>query len=143
MTIQKKILIVDDERDVAELLDTVCKRDGHVTQLASNGYDALSVMENFTPDVIFLDLIMEKMDGLELIRALSKLNFKGHVIISSGYHSNFIDMAVDFCEASDIKSSQILEKPFSLSNINKCLAQIDNFNEIIDCNENFKLAACS
>lgn len=141
MNFEKNILIVDDEVDIAEILQNVCVRSGYTTKMAFTGFEALQVMEGFKPKVIFLNLIMEKMDGMELIRALCNKKFEGHVVISSGYHSSIVEMALDFCEVSSIRSAQILEKPFSLKDIHHCLDNISNFKTQTENSDNFVCGA--
>lgn len=61
----KKILIVDDEKDILELLDYHLIKEGYKTMKASNGKDALIVAKDFLPDLVLLDLMMPEMDGIE------------------------------------------------------------------------------
>ena len=61
----KKILIVDDEKDILELLDYHLIKEGYKTMKASNGKEALKVAKNFLPDLVLLDLMMPEMDGIE------------------------------------------------------------------------------
>jgi len=61
----KKILIVDDEKDILELLDYHLIKEGYKTMKASNGKEALKVAKDFLPDLVLLDLMMPEMDGIE------------------------------------------------------------------------------
>ena len=61
----KKILIVDDEKDILEVLDYHLIKEGYKTMKASNGEEALKVAKNFLPDLVLLDLMMPEMDGIE------------------------------------------------------------------------------
>ena len=54
----KKILIVDDEKDILELLDYHLIKEGYKTMKASNGKEALKVAKDFLPDLVLLDLII-------------------------------------------------------------------------------------
>ena len=60
-----KILIVDDEPDIVELLDYHLKKEGFSTKSASNGNEALEIAKSFLPDLVLLDLMMPEMDGIE------------------------------------------------------------------------------
>lgn len=60
-----KILIVDDEPDIIELLDYHLVKQGFVTKSASNGKQALEIAKSFLPDLVLLDLMMPEMDGIE------------------------------------------------------------------------------
>ena len=61
----EKILIVDDEPDIVELLDYHLTKEGYKTKTAHNGKEALEVAKDFLPDLVLLDLMMPEMDGIE------------------------------------------------------------------------------
>ncbi|OVE76142.1 hypothetical protein BVX98_06540 [bacterium F11] len=58
-----KILVVDDEKDVVELLKFLLEKDGYVVTTASNGREALDMVQKESPDLILLDVMMPEMDG--------------------------------------------------------------------------------
>ena len=60
----EKILIVDDEPDIVELLDYHLTKEGYKTKTSHNGKEALEVAKDFLPDLILLDLMMPEMDGI-------------------------------------------------------------------------------
>ena len=62
---QKKILIVDDEKDVLEVLERRLSDAGHLVLKAENGKDAIVMAKNQHPDLIMLDIIMPNIDGAE------------------------------------------------------------------------------
>lgn len=68
----KKILIIDDDREIRETLDSVFQMEGYTVSTAENGSDALTVLDNATekPDLIFLDLMMPVMDGKEFLKQI-------------------------------------------------------------------------
>ena len=61
----EKILIVDDEPDIVNLLDYHLTKEGYLTKTAQNGKEALDVAKDFQPDLVLLDLMMPEMDGIE------------------------------------------------------------------------------
>ncbi|MDE0299246.1 MAG: response regulator [Candidatus Poribacteria bacterium] len=65
-----KILIVEDEPDIVELLAYSLHRVGFETTTASNGEDALRHVNIQSPDLILLDLLLPRVDGLEVCRML-------------------------------------------------------------------------
>ena len=65
-----KILIVDDEDDILDLLRYNLEREGYATLTARDGVEALGVAETETPDLVILDIMMPRMDGLEVCRRL-------------------------------------------------------------------------
>lgn len=67
-----KVIIIDDEFGIAELLQAVLVDEGHDVLTASNGKHGLELVEGQTPNIIFLDLMMPVMDGAAVLQRLSK-----------------------------------------------------------------------
>ncbi|MEW5807071.1 MAG: response regulator transcription factor, partial [Acidobacteriota bacterium] len=67
-----RILVVDDEKDIVELVKYNLEKEGLQVSTASNGFDALNVIHKSTPDLILLDIMMPQLDGLEVCRRLKK-----------------------------------------------------------------------
>jgi CheY-like chemotaxis protein len=69
----KKILIVDDQPEVARLLEIVLRREGRQLLCAASGEEGLEVARHFTPDLVLLDIMMPgAVDGYEVARRLKK-----------------------------------------------------------------------
>jgi len=66
----RRVLVVDDNVDAAELLGEVLELDGHEVSIAHDGVEALERAGSFTPDVVFLDIGLPGMDGYEVARRL-------------------------------------------------------------------------
>ncbi len=67
---QEKILIVEDEEDVQELIRYNLEKDGYLTQIAANGREALDKAKSGVPDLVLLDLMLPEVDGLEVCKLL-------------------------------------------------------------------------
>ena len=67
---KEKILVVDDEEDILELLRFNFSREGYRVSCAASGEEALSLMQSELPDLIVLDLMLPGIDGLEVTRGL-------------------------------------------------------------------------
>ncbi|MHA7136497.1 response regulator transcription factor [Rossellomorea arthrocnemi] len=83
-----KALIVDDERNVRNVLHQLgeWERLGFTEIFeAANGIEALGIIKREEPDIIFTDIKMPKMTGMELIEEINKLSFKGKIILVTGY----------------------------------------------------------
>jgi DNA-binding response OmpR family regulator len=63
-----KVLIVDDEPNILVALEFLLTQEGYDVSKATNGKEALSVMENLTPDILVLDVMMPGMDGFDVAR---------------------------------------------------------------------------
>lgn len=69
-----KVLIVDDEPDIVELLEYNLEKEGYQVETAGNGREALNKLENGArPDVILLDIMMPQLDGIETARLIRQL----------------------------------------------------------------------
>src|SRR5215212_3440740 len=66
----KHILIVEDEASVAEVVSLYLKRAGYEVQIASDGKQAMNILERQIPDFVILDLMLPEVDGLSLTRWL-------------------------------------------------------------------------
>ncbi len=66
----KRILVVDDNLDAAELLGEILQLDGHATWLAQDAHAGLDAARRFRPDVAILDIGMRGMNGFDLARAM-------------------------------------------------------------------------
>ena len=69
---KKKILVVDDEEDIVELLEYNLKKEGYQVFKAMTGEEALELAKGEAPDLIILDLMLPGLDGLEVCKILKK-----------------------------------------------------------------------
>ncbi|MDD4545589.1 MAG: response regulator, partial [Bacteroidales bacterium] len=77
-----KILIVDDDEDILELLSFNLKNNGFVVESANNGSLAIQKAREFSPDLILLDIMMPEMDGVEACGEIRKIDkLKSTIII--------------------------------------------------------------
>lgn len=65
-TLNKKILVVDDEKSIATAVSYAFKREGYIVDTASDGEEALEKVKSFQPDVMILDVMMPKLTGYEV-----------------------------------------------------------------------------
>ena len=68
----QKILIVDDDSNICELLRMYLEKDGFDTAVASDGEEAISVAARYNPDLILLDIMMPRLDGWQVCRQVRK-----------------------------------------------------------------------
>src|SRR4051812_49092211 len=70
MSKRNKVLIVDDEPDILELLQYNLEKEGYEVAMAANGKEAVEVAKKFSPQLILMDIMMPKMDGIEACRQI-------------------------------------------------------------------------
>jgi len=107
--IQKRVLVVDDDASIRELLSTALEEDGYEVVPAANGQDALAVCERWRPDVIVLDLMMPVMDGWTFAERLRERDEIPIVVLSA---------ATDLARhAKTIGAAAVVGKPFDLDQL--------------------------
>ena len=80
-----RVLLVDDNRDAAEMLAEVLREMGHQVTVAHDGPGALAAMQEMTPDIALLDIGLPMMDGYELARRLKSLLPGLRLVAITGY----------------------------------------------------------
>ena len=87
METKTRILIADANPDFSSLMSDliVAEKDMEVVGTADNGVDALALIGELRPDVLLLDLVLSKLDGLELLRRLGESESRPRVIVLSGF----------------------------------------------------------
>ena len=84
-----KILVVDDERSVIKLMENVFRKQGYETKSAESAEEALEILENEKIHVMFLDLNLPGMNGVELCREIRKQLPMALIYAITGYASLF------------------------------------------------------
>jgi len=82
--IMAKLLIVDDELDVREFAKNFFKRRKFEVSVASSGEQALSMLDTEKPDLVLLDVRLEKMNGIDVLRKMRESGNKTDVIMVTG-----------------------------------------------------------
>lgn len=82
---KSKILIIDDQPGIRQLLSEILKEEGYVIDLAINGMEGISKAEEINPDVILLDMKMPGMDGIEVLDEIKRLEIDSKVIVMTAY----------------------------------------------------------
>ncbi|MFN8572255.1 MAG: sigma-54 dependent transcriptional regulator [Gemmatimonadaceae bacterium] len=108
----RRILVVDDEQGVRAALGQLLEYEGYEVKTAANGADALSTYEKWRPQLVFLDVKMAGIDGIEALRRIKQLDPAAQVVMISGHAT--IQTAV---EATQLGAYDILEKPLDTDRI--------------------------
>jgi CheY-like chemotaxis protein len=82
---KKKILIVEDEFGLQETLRDVFLMEGYDVRVAVDGEKGYEIFQEFKPDLVFADVVMPKMSGIELVKKIRQINQKIKVIYISGF----------------------------------------------------------
>ena len=109
-----KILIIDDEKDIRNLMQEIFEEEGYQVYLAANGQQARQAWQEHPADLIFLDIWMPDVDGVSLLKEMRDSGILTHssVIMMSGHGT--IETAI---EATKLGAYDFLEKPLSLGKL--------------------------
>ena len=130
----RRVLVVDDEKGIREALTQVLEYEEIDVQACASGSEALQRYPEFRPHLVFLDVKMQGMDGLETLRKLRELDPHAQVVMISGHGT--IQTAV---EATQLGAYDFLEKPLDTDRI---LLTLRNALQHIDlASENVRLKA--
>ncbi|GAA5236812.1 response regulator [Verticiella sediminum] len=108
-----KILVVDDEIGIRELLSEILYDEGHTVELAENAAQAREARQADRPDLVLLDIWMPDIDGVSLLKEWSSQGLLTMPVIMMSGHAT-IDTAV---EATRIGAINFLEKPITLQRL--------------------------
>ena len=114
-----KILIIDDESPIREVLSESLRDDGYEVMTAADGISGLVVLKSFAPDICFLDIWMPKMDGIEVLTQAVPLHPNTSFVMISGHGT--IETAV---KATKIGAWDFIEKPLSLDKVSIAIDHI-------------------
>ena len=107
----KKILVVDDQKEVRELIEVTLRSDGHEIIQAKNGKDAVKISKTQKPDVIIMDIMMPgDLDGLEATRLVKQNPDTKHIKIIMLTAKG---QSTDFDEGFAAGADGYFTKPFS------------------------------
>ena len=104
----QKLLVVDDEPDIRELLDSYLRADGYDVVTAGDGVDAISAFDRGTYDLVILDIMIPKIDGFGVCEVIRKKSDVPIVFLSA------LDDEKSLMRGYDISADDYVTKPFSM-----------------------------
>lgn len=107
-----RILVVDDQAEILESLGAVLMDEGHEVLLARDGQEALHIVQSDAPHIVFLDIWIPGIDGMQTLKAIKRIDPKCFVIMMSGHGT--IETAV---KAIKLGAEDYLEKPLNLEDV--------------------------
>src|SRR3954467_2451653 len=107
-----RVLIVEDDKTQRDLLARVFSRDGFVVSTASDGTEALRLLDDTTPDLLVLDLMLPWVNGIEILATVRRHPRLARVpvLVTTGTATSAYDLR-------DFGPLRVLHKPFELSSV--------------------------
>jgi len=123
MSYLARILIVDDEMPISTLLTQTFEQDGHQVTTAANGIECMNKMASFRPDVVIMDIMMPKLDGVDTTRLIRRnKNYSDTVIVALSAKADE-DTRQRMCE---VGANLFMRKPFVIA---KLVARVNQILE--------------
>ena len=107
---KRKVLIIDDNTDVLNMLYNLINRSGFETYSANDGDEGLKIFREISPDLVITDIIMPNKEGLEVIMELKKSLVRPKIIAISGGGKLTPESYLPL--AKRLGADHVLEKPF-------------------------------
>jgi two-component system OmpR family response regulator len=106
-----RVLVVDDEQSITDFIALGLRHEGFDVRTAADGRAGLRAVDDFKPHLVVLDLMMPRMDGWELCRALSGDRSRGIIILSAR------DETTDRIQGLELGADDYLVKPFEFGEL--------------------------
>jgi len=121
---QPRLLLIDDEPALAEFMANAARTCGFDPIVSARDEDFREEFISSRPEMVALDLGMPGMDGVELIRFLADEDYRGPVLIVSGFDRRVLDSAFRLGEALGLNMVGPVEKPVRLEILEELLARL-------------------
>jgi CheY-like chemotaxis protein len=120
-----RILVVDDQPELAELIKTVLGEEGYLVTVCTDGREAIRIIEEDMPAAVILDIMMPETDGFEVLRQV-RTNPAGQrlpvILMSGAWRRN--EKTRQIGATMEIAPTVVLPKPFELIDLDRCLRQL-------------------
>lgn len=122
MTKERRLLVVDDEPEIGKIVAEVAAGVGYDVRVATNGHDFKREFTAFSPTMVVLDVVMPEIEGIELVDWLASENYRGRLIVITGYNPDYALLASRLGEAHGLESVATLGKPIRVAELREHLA---------------------
>ncbi len=113
-----RILVVDDEPEVLDFLQTELTAQYHEVETALNGREAIEKMKTYRPHLMLLDVVMPEMDGFQTLSEAKKINPRLVVVLVTAVAQ---DTAIDIAGRTVQGADDYITKPIDLEKLNRIL----------------------
>ncbi len=108
---EEKILVVEDEKSIADLITYAFKREGYCVETAYDGEEALRKIKQFSPQILIIDVMMPKMSGFDVCRNLNDRDNLGIVMLTA--KSDIVDKIIGL----ELGADDYITKPFDIREV--------------------------
>ncbi len=107
-----RVLVVDDESDILDIINQLLSRSGHDVKVVNDGAEAINMIEDEVFDLVLCDLAMPNVFGYDVVNVLNRLKKRPKIGIITGWgedHASDIDMKVDFYLRKPFKHAELIQ----------------------------------
>ncbi|CUS87386.1 sigma-54-dependent transcriptional regulator [Candidatus Kryptonium thompsonii] len=122
---QAKVMVIDDDENILFAFKKVLEKDGFTPIFSTNGFEVMEKVQAEKPDVIFLDIAMPGLDGLEILKQLKDKGIETPVVIITGYGT--MQTAV---KAIQLGAFEYLTKPLDINRIRLLIQRAIETNQL-------------
>jgi DNA-binding response OmpR family regulator len=126
--LQDKVLVVDDEKNILDVLAYALKREGYLVDTAYNGKEALHKVDSFNPNILILDLMLPEINGYDVCKKLEEQNI-GIIMLTA--KSDIVDKLLGL----ELGADDYLTKPFDIREV---LARVKSLSRRLNKTTNEK-----
>ena len=121
-----KVLVIDDSNTIRRSAEIFLKQGNHEVMLAEDGFDALSKIDEFHPNIIFCDILMPRLDGYQTCAIIKKnVNFSSVPVVMLSSKDGVFDKA----RGRMVGSQDYLTKPFTKDQLLQAVRQFGSSNQ--------------
>lgn len=121
----KRVLVVDDTKNIKNLLTTCLTVNGYNVLTANNGLEAIEILKNNPVDLVFLDIKMPEVSGTEVLKRIRAMGIDTPVIIMTAFAT--VKNAV---ECTRLGAVMYLQKPFTSDKVKAILKEVEPLLEV-------------
>jgi len=115
-----KIMVIDDSNTIRMTAETILKKEGFEVYTATNGFEAMSVITDTRPDIIFVDIMMPRLDGYQTCKLIkNNSHFRNTPVIMLSSKDSLFDRARGRVAGSE----QHINKPFTKSELLEAISR--------------------
>ncbi|MDX1595766.1 MAG: response regulator [Nitrosopumilaceae archaeon] len=112
-------IIIDDDEGIREMLSEILELQGFAVKgTASNGYDGIKIFEEEQPEIVFLDVRMPKMNGIEVLKKIRQKSSNAKVIMITADSSSNIEKTL-----FEAGANTVIFKPFKIETIQNAVME--------------------
>jgi CheY-like chemotaxis protein len=118
----RRLLVCDDEADFCFYVRKAAEALGYEVREVTDSTRCCAAIAEFSPDVVLLDIVMPRLDGIEIVQRLTQIGYDGRMIIVTGYNPDYARLASVLAAAQGLRV-QTLAKPLPLERLRTALGQ--------------------